>query len=71
MPGKAEGQPDNDERQPRREGQGNSDQPGDDQDRSRDHPGRLDNAEHASKVSEYPDAQLTPPPEPRGYHPKR
>ena len=46
MPGKAEGQTDNNQRQPRRQWQGNSDQPGDDQDRSRDRSGRLDNAEH-------------------------
>ena len=50
MPGKAEGQADDNQRQPRRHGQGNSDQPHDNQDRSRDHPGRLDNTEHALKV---------------------
>ena len=70
MPGKAKGQPDNDKRQPRREGQGNSDQSRDDQDRSRDHSGRLDNAEHAYKVSVSSTAQLPPPPEPPGLPPE-
>ena len=69
MPGKTKGQPDDNERQPRREGQGNSDQSRDNQDRPRDHPGRLDNAEHPFKVSNPPTAQLPPPPEPRGCHP--
>ena len=50
MPGKAEGQPDDNQRQPRRQGQGNSDQSRDDQNRPRDHPGRLDNTEHVIKV---------------------
>ena len=50
MPGKAEGQADDNQRQPRREGQGNGDQSRDNQDRPRDHSGRLDNAEHALKV---------------------
>ena len=71
MPGKAEGQADDNQRQPRREGQGNGDQSRDDQNRSRDHPGRLDNTEHTFKVSEFPTAQHPPPPEPWGRHPQR
>ena len=50
MPGKAKGQTDDNQRQPRREGQGNGNQSRDDQNRSRDHPGRLDNTEHVFKV---------------------
>ena len=50
MPRKAEGQADDNQRQPRREGQGNGNQSRDDQNRSRDHSGRLDNTEHALKV---------------------
>ena len=50
MPGKTKGQTDDNQRQPRREGQGNGNQARDDQNRSRDHPGRLDNTEHAFKV---------------------
>ena len=59
MPGKAKGQADDNQRQPRREGQGNSDQSRDDQDRPRDHPGRLDNAEHLFKVTVSPVTQAT------------
>ena len=60
MPGKAEGQADDNQRQPRRQGQGNSDQSRDDQNRSRDHPGRLDNTEHPFKVTVSPTTQATP-----------
>ena len=60
MPGKTESQPEDDQRQPRREGQGNGNQPRDDQDRPRDRPGRLDNAEHANKVTNSPTTQATP-----------
>ena len=60
MPGETESQPEDDQRQARREGQGNSDQSRDDQDRPRDHPSRLDNTEHAFKVSVSPAAQATP-----------
>ena len=61
MPGKAKSQTDDNHRQPWRQGQGNSDQARDDQNRSRDHPGRLDNAEHTFKVSISPTTQATPP----------
>ena len=71
MPGKTEGQADDNQRQPWRQGQGNGDQARDDQNRPRDHPGRLDNAEHVIKVSEFPTAQHPPPPEPWGRHPQR
>ena len=60
MPGKTESQPEDDQRQARREGQGNGDQARDDQDRSRDRPGRLDDTQHAFKVAEFPAAQLAP-----------
>ena len=60
MPGKAEGQADDNQRQPRREGQGDGDQARDDQNRPRDHSGRLGNTEHAFKVSEFPAAQHPP-----------
>ena len=59
MPGKTEGQADDNQRQPRREGQGNSDQSRDDQNRPRDHPGRLDNTEHTFKVPISPTKQAT------------
>ena len=60
VPGKAEGQADDNQRQARREGQGNSDQSRDDQNRSRDHPGRLDNTEHIFKVTNSCSAQVAP-----------
>ena len=50
MPGKAEGQADDNQREPWRQGPGNGDQARDDQDRSRDHSGRLDNTEHSFRV---------------------
>ena len=60
MPGETESQPEDDQRQARREGQGNGDQARDDQNRSRDHPGRLDNTEHTFKVTNSPTTQATP-----------
>ena len=60
MPGEAEGQPDDNQRQPRRQGQGNCDQARDNQDRPRDHPGRLDKAEHTFKVTNSCSAQVAP-----------
>ena len=60
MPGKTEGQADDNQREPWRQGQGNGNQSRDDQDRSRDHPGRLDNTEHTFKVPISPTTQATP-----------
>ena len=60
VPGKAEGQADDNQRQARRQGQGNGDQARDDQNRPRDHPGRLDNTEHTFKVTNSPTKQATP-----------